>query len=148
MSITIKPASFNLLRYISSGLGAYLTLYCIVGLIPWSTNQPTLCECNPLDYLILGLGHLPIITCTSPHEKSIIFTLLTYTLDVGIGDRAVTIRARTCLRRFVLNYRKCALQVLYFLVPITVVASPLIPCVGLIFQFLAPVIYFFLEFPA
>ena len=54
VSIIIKPASFNFLRSIAAGIGAHIVLYCLVGMLPWYSRQPTLGECNPLGAIILG----------------------------------------------------------------------------------------------
>ena len=133
--IIIKPASFNLLRSIAAGLGSQLTLYFIVVILLWSSHQITFCECNPFDYLVIGLGHWPIITCASP-------SLLTSPLDARIRVRSVPIRVRIFFHCFGLNCSKSSLQVPYFLVPITVIADLLLPFVGLLGQLLAEVIYF------
>ena len=57
VSIIIKPASLHFIRYIAAGLGAQLTLYVLVGLLPGSSSQTTQCEYNLIDDIILGLGH-------------------------------------------------------------------------------------------
>ena len=67
-----------------------------------------------------------------------------------MGSRviSVTIGVKILLRRFGLNCSKSTIQVLYFLVTITVGAYLLPSYVGLVVKFLAPVVYLFLEFPS
>ena len=87
MIIIIKTASFNVLRYIDDLLGEHLALYFLVGLLPWSSCQPTLCGCNPLDDLILGLNHWPIVTCAIPRETQSINYISSSYLSPLCGKR-------------------------------------------------------------
>ena len=86
MGIIIKPAFFHCLRAIDYVLGAHITLYCIVVLIHWSSYQPKLYECNPIDALILGWVNGQYLSAPSPASNQLYFLFLLLTLIWEVGS--------------------------------------------------------------